>query len=215
MTTRTLRFWGQAFGDPDSVVVTCKVNDQILFDGTVPSTPGIIVYNHPDGDNVLWSVEIPTTWQGPTPVEIICQSGWILQSLVTANYFGNVKSLTLTETWKAAHPQINADDLSNDLTVHGNDWQYIENKYGSAAPDYTDIITTVVVPSVNNFQDAAGDNTVHSDGRNSVTIDGIPQSMDQSLRDSGPELLGDWAWELYSGQTLAFTLDLHPALDVD
>ena len=98
---------------------------------------------------------------------------------------------------------------------YSNDWSWIENKYGSAAPGYGDIVTTVVTASGSNFEDAAGENTVESDGRDAVTIDGVPQHMDLTLRDRGRRLLGDWAWEIYSNQTLAYTLNLRPALDID
>lgn len=211
MTTRTLNFLGRVISGPGSVLVHCRVNGQMLYNQVLPAG------SHPDPgqDTILWSVQIPLSWQGPIPIEIHCGAGSFQQTQVTANYCGNLIDLTLTDSWREAHPAVNQLELLNDIMQHGNDWTWIENKYGSAAPGYSDIVTTVVTASANNFQDAAGENTVESDGRDNVTIDGVAVTMDTSMRGGPLQLLGDWAWEVQADQTLAYTLNLRPAMDID
>jgi hypothetical protein len=72
-------------------------------------------------------------------------------------------------------------------------------KYGSETRRNNFVFETVLT-SDNNWQDCGGSNTVESDGRRNVTINGESKSVDTELRQQG--LMGDWAWHIGANQTL-------------
>jgi hypothetical protein len=92
MTVRTFKQLGQGFG-PDPVGIIAKINDTIIFEGTVDAInePFIISGENKEFNNVLFSWENTVDFSGTSNLEIVVTGpGAIVLSKIVANYVSDL-----------------------------------------------------------------------------------------------------------------------------
>lgn len=204
MPIRTIQFWGTTQG---GVRATCQINGQTVFDGELPDN---------GQSHILWEAQVPIDWHGSLPLQLHCVKGVLYHDCVMANYAGKAQELTgISEQWQSAHPQYDVATVVADLKSKSE--VELINWYGDDLPLSSDLVWSVVMPSVENYQDANGENTAESDGKDNVRLNGgMPrESLDVVQRRADPAMQGDWGYRIWAGETLTYDLILTAPVDVD
>ena len=214
MTMRTVQILGQGYGSsPAQITVT--TNGTTVFSGAVntvdqplPVLPNLAV----NLSNILCTFEIDQSFVGQIPMTCTVSTGSVIFALINANYvsipnpvYTPAQSATLAnpDTTQAervaiytqvANPPLSQQDIDTLLDP-------------SSTPQQVNTIRVAhnCMPYISSGASGYGgiDNT---DSRSSVTINGIAQTPDRG------ELPGTWWWTVGTGSSLAYQLDVDPAM---
>jgi hypothetical protein len=214
MANRTVEILGQGYGaSPAQITVTA--NGNTVFSGTVntvdqpvPALPNLEL----NLTNTLCTFEIDQAFSGELPMTCTVSTGTVIFAQVLANYSGMTNPVYTT-------PQ--ATIVNNPATTQA-DRVAIYTQVASPALSQQDIDTLLdpaasmatkdTILAAHNclpiISSGAGGYVEISktDARNSVSIDGIAQTPDHG------ELPGTWWWTINAGSTLAYDLDVMPAI---
>lgn len=202
MTQRSMRLYGEAAGSAVSIQIDfggAWAFQSVLTgaDSLIPRQPGQPV--SPDQEIMLAEFSFPMELVGWQPMSISCSGGEMVWSRSLCNYFGEKRRVVGVKpdaVWPQGRPDSDAEVLHDRQTLTRDQF---DAKYGSETRQ-NNFVRETVLTSENNWQDCGGTNTVESDGRRNVTINGESKSVDIGLRQQG--LMGDWAWRISANQTL-------------
>lgn len=198
MTNRTAIIMGKATTlDPEenSVNLAITLNNSVVFDGTVTANdvdPGVF-------NNELCRFDFPVDWQDNISIALTPTGGTVIWEGIHTNFTGSLYefvSFKDTAVWPA-HVPATIDELRFDLESLSH--SEFDEKYGHVLLN-NNVTKVTVLDSSLRFQTINQTNTVESDGRDNIHIDGVPQSMDLDARRAG--VIGDWGWTVNSGQTI-------------
>lgn len=215
MAIRTVQLLGMAFG-PDPVTVTATANGTQVFSGTVttidqpvPVLPNLDL----TVDQVpLITFEIDTAFTGQIPMTCVVAGGTVIFGEIFANYVSIPNPV---------YSQAQLDILSNPASTRADKipvWTAVANPPFSTEELATlenPATTSATVQQIIDAHNCAGtissgsneyqsiDNT---DARSNVVIDGVPQTPEHG------DLPGSWWWTIGDGSTIAYNLDVDPAL---
>ena len=214
MANRTVQIRGQGYGSsPAQITVTA--NGNTVFSGTIATVdqPLSVLPNLAINlDEILCTFEIDLAFTGQIPMTCAVSTGTVIFAEIYANYVGipnpvytPAQSATLAnpDTTQAervaiytqvANPPLSQQDIDTLLDP-------------SSTPQQINTIRVAhnCMPYISSGASGYGgiDNT---DSRSSVTINGIAQTPDRG------ELPGTWWWTVGTGSSLAYQLDVDPAM---
>lgn len=212
MANRTIQFLGLAYGSTPATA-TVTANGTTVFSGELttlnqapPVLPDLSLIN---STYPLFGIELDTAFVGNVAVSCQITNGDVIFSTTKSNYslIGNpvytpeqLTTLAYSNQDRAAKvaiyksvdavPPLSAEDiavLDNPATA----WQDIE----TILQDHN--LTSYINGGAGAWQ------VMYPDPKVGILIDGIPQSALPT-----PELDGTWWWEVSSGSTLSFTLQI-------
>jgi hypothetical protein len=215
MANRTVQLLGQGY-DTSPADITVTANGNIIFSGTIstvnqplPSLPNLELSN---STVVLCSFDIDQSFVGQIPMSCQINSGTVIFAQIYANYTGIVNPIYTAEQFtvvssttapvadkvavftQVANPALSQADIDTllDPTV-----SLVQYNAILAAHNLTLVVSS----------GAAGYyNIDNTDARSNVSIDGVAQTPDHG------DLPGTWWWTISSGSTLAYNLDVAPAV---
>ena len=212
MTNRTLRFYGKGFGSTPATM-------DVVMDGTTifsgPITTVDEQFNIADVPgwpasyyNVNFTAELPVLFAGLKPMTVTVTNGTIVVGVITANYQSVPNPVFTTEEF----------DKLNDINT-STDAERLAIRSAKAVPAFSqadlDIIAGPWSPAKQVVYVAHGvatyvgdptswyDTNIPGDSRANTVLNGVATTPD---RLSGED--GTWAWTLYSGDTLAYNLEI-------
>jgi hypothetical protein len=212
MTNRTLRFYGKGFGSTPATM-------DVVLDGTTifsgPVTTVDETFNTAEVPSwpasyydVNFTAELPVLFTGLKPMTVTVTNGTIVVGQITANYQGIPNPVWTTEEFNALN-DINSSTAEERLAIRS----------AKAVPEFsqvdldiiagTDQTAKQVVYVTHGVATYVGDPTLWDD-----TPAGIDSRVDTVLNgvsvtpDRLPDENGTWSWSLYSGDTLAYNLDI-------
>lgn len=86
MAARTLKFFGSASGGPGQIFITAKINNNIMYSGTIPTEYSSISVLTQD-QMVLFTCEVPMDFAGTYPMIVYLDS-----SVAATVHFAEIKS---------------------------------------------------------------------------------------------------------------------------
>jgi hypothetical protein len=214
MANRTVQIRGQGYGtSPAQITVTA--NGNTVFSGTIatvdqplPALPNLAI-NLPE---ILCTFEIDLAFTGQIPMTCVVNSATVIFAEIYANYVAienpvytpeQIATLTNPDTTQAARVAIYTQVASPPLSQQ--DIDTLLDPASTPAQKNTILVAHNCLPYISSGADGYGpiDNT---DCRSTVTIDGIAQTPDHT------ELPGTWWWTILTGSSLAYQLDVDPAV---
>lgn len=215
MANRTVQLLGLAYGaSPAEITVT--VNGNTIFSGPV-STQNQPVPALPDASLknstvVFCSFEIDQAFTGQIPITCTVNSGTVIFGQIRANYSYVVNPIYTTQQ---------AEIIGN-FNTPMNDKIAIFTPLANPPLTQTDI-DALLDPnlSLRNYNSILADHNLQlgvssgangfgnidtTDPRSNVVIDGVTQTPDRT------NLPGTWFWPIASGSSLAFNMDVQPAV---
>lgn len=213
MTTRTFQFFGTGYG-PETVNITATLDGNVVYQGAIPTVPTFPDWTVPA--SLLYTVEgIPFDFTGIKPVTVVVENGNAIIEEVLSNYnqiqnpiysneqFTLVTIVDKTDTQKAAsievfktlaEPPLSAEEITTleDPVTTSEQVAAILDMHN---------LTYIISSGIDGFNV----NFYIGDSRSNVAVDGIPQSA-PIPRPGG--LDGDWAWNVGSGSTLTYDLNI-------
>ena len=213
MANRTVQILGQGYGSsPAQITVTS--NGNTVFSGTVsavdqplPALPNLAI----NLSEILCTFEIDQAFTGQIPMTCAVSSGTVIFGQIYANYVAIrnpvytpeqitiLTSLTTTQAERVAiYTQVAVPPLSQ------TDIDTLLDPASTPAQINAILVAHNCLPYISSGADGFGpiDNT---DARSTVVIDGIAQTPDHG------DLPGTWWWQINTGSTLAYQLDVDPA----
>jgi hypothetical protein len=213
MPIRTVQIQGQGYGStPAQITVTARGNT--VFSGTV-DTVNQPVLSLPNAEinltNVLCTFEIDTAFVGEIPMTCAVSAGTVIFSNIYANYVQIPNPVyTLAQRRTVISPDTTQADrvaMYTQVAVPALSQADIDILMDPATTpeQYNAIVVahncTTHIPS-----GASGYGPiVNTDPRNSVVINGTPQTPDHG------ELAGAWWWTINAGSTMTYQLTVDPA----
>lgn len=85
MANRTLQFYGKGYGSSPAEI-TVKLDNEIVFDGAVPTADQIEVDHSPDAQVVLFTCEVPVLFEGKMPMSVTVNTGTVVFAEVKGNH---------------------------------------------------------------------------------------------------------------------------------
>jgi hypothetical protein len=82
---RTVQFFGQGYGT-DPAVIVVKLEDLVVYEGTVPTIDQIAFNTAPEDQVVLFTCELPIMFDGFKPMTVEVISGTVVFAQIYANY---------------------------------------------------------------------------------------------------------------------------------
>ena len=214
MANRTIQLLGQGYGSsPAQITVTA--NGNTVFSGTVNTVDQPLpIQPNPDLilTNILCTFEIDQAFSGQMPMTCSVSSGTVIFTEINGNYVGVPNPVYTFEQLLILN---NPDTPQADLVA-------IYTQVASPPLSQQDIDTLLDPASTQAQKNAVLD--AHnclvfistgpsgygpidsSDPRISVIIDGIVQTPDRT------DLPGVWWWTITTGSSLAYQLDVDPAV---
>jgi hypothetical protein len=216
MSNRTVQLLGQGYGaNPAEITVTS--NGNTIFSGTVNTVnqlPPLLPNFDLDLTNVLCTFEIDLAFTGQIPMTCAVSSGSVIFAQIYANYV-NIPNPVFTQEqrdivqspnttqaervaiWiQVANPPLSQQDIEILLDPTSTKEQKSAILAAHSLSDCS------YMPSGPDGYGPIDD----TDPRSSVTIDGIAQ-----LPVHG-EFAGTWWWTINTGSTLAYQLEVDPAV---
>jgi len=216
MAIRTVQILGMGFG-ANPTQITATANGTQVFSGTVttvnqpaPAMPNFALV--PD-QVVMFSFEIDTAFTGLIPMTCTVDSGTVIFGEILANYIAVPNPVYSSEQLAVITDP--AVPFSQKLTIYtavanppfsAEELAILQNPSVPYDPTKTDILNShgcALMVSGGSTQYGEIDNT---DPRANVYVDGLQQTPDHS------ELAGPWWWQISSGSTLAYNLEVDPAV---
>ncbi len=214
MANRTVQIRGQGYG-PSPAQITVTANGNTVFSGTIatvdqpwPALPSLAI-NLPE---ILCTFEIDLAFTGQIPMTCTVNSGTTIFAAIFANYVPipnpvytpeQIATLTNPDTTQADRVAIYTQVASPPLSQQ--DIDTLLDPASTPEQKNTILVAHNCRPYISSGASGYGpiDNT---DPRSSVTIDGIAQTPDRT------DLQGPWWWEILTGSSLAYQLDVDPAV---
>jgi len=213
MANRTIQILGQGYGtDPAQITVT--LNGNTVFSGTIATVdqplPALPMLLPATLDEVLCTFEIDLAFAGQIPMTCTVNSGTTIFAGILANYVAipnpaytpaQIATVNNPDTTQAdrvaiftqvANPPLSQTDIDTLLDPAATQEQ-------KNAILVAHNCKTIVSSGVNGYE------SMNSDARTSVTINGIAQTSDHT------ELPGTWWWTIGTGSTLSYQLGVSPA----
>jgi hypothetical protein len=215
MPIRTVQILGQGYGStPAQITVTARGNT--VFSGTVdtvnqplPALPNPEI----NLNNVLCTFEIDTAFVGEIPMTCAVSAGTVIFSDIYTNYalIPNpvytldqrriVNSPDTTQADRVAiYTQVAVPALSQ------SDIDVLLDLSVTSQQKNTIVVAHNCTTHISSGASGHGP-IVNTDPRNSVVINGTPQTMND--RD---ELTGAWWWTINAGSTMTYQLTVDPAI---
>lgn len=213
MVTRTIQFLGQGYGNsPASVTVTANGNS--VFSGTVDTidapVPDMPNFDLQSEMKVLFTMDVDSAFSGEIPMTCQVTNSTILFAQVFANY---------SEIPNPAMTAAQYSYITNNKAERKGLYIYEAIASPPFSPAEITILENPATPdeefyaiidshgaSANVSSGATGfAKFTNTDVRNTVTINGIPQTPDHS------GLEGTWWWSINNGSTLAYNLEVTTA----
>jgi hypothetical protein len=197
-----MRLYGEAAGSAVSIQIDfggAWAFQSVLTgaDSLAPRQPGQPVSL--DQEIILAEFSFPMELIGWQPISISCSGGEVVWSRAECNYFGTIRDLIGFKpdaVW-THHVPASLEEAVNDINTLTA--ESLEVKYGYGLP-YNNLDSRLILSTENHWWDCNETNTVESDGRRNVMINGESKLLDTELRQQG--LIGDWAWHIGANQTL-------------
>ena len=82
---RTVQFFGQGYGT-DPAVIVVKLDNLVIYEGNVPTIDQIGFNNAPEDQVVLFTCELPITFDGFKPMTVEVVNGMVVFAQVHANH---------------------------------------------------------------------------------------------------------------------------------
>lgn len=214
MANRTVQILGQGYG-ANAAEIAVTANGNTVFSGTVntvdqplPQLPNLEI----ELPNILCTFEIDQTFTGQIPMTCLVTAGTVIFADINANYSAMTNPVYTAEqlailndpsTTQATRVSIYTQVAVPPLTQPEID---ILLDTGAPSSEKKAILQShncavIISSGANGYQTI--DNT---DARSSVAIDGVAQTPDRG------DLPGTWWWKINNGSTLAYQLDVDPAL---
>jgi len=199
MTNRTAIILGKATtldSDENTVNLTITLNDSVVFNGPVIANnvdPGMF-------NNELCRFDFPIDWKNNIPITLTPSGGTVIWEGIHTNFIGSlyeIVSFKDTAEWPK-HVPATIDELSLDIAELSR--SEFDEKYGHILLS-NNVNRVVTLDTALRFRTIHQLNTVESDGRDNIHIDGVPQTMDLDARRAG--VIGDWGWAINHGQTIS------------
>ena len=205
MTQRSMRLYGEVAGSAVSIQIDfggAWAFQSVLTgaDSLLTRDPGALI--SPEQEIMFAEFSFPMELTGWQPMSISCSGGEMVWTRSLCNYFGSILQMSRAisvrsdAVWPQGRPADDAEILNDSEVLTREQWR---SKYGSGTRR-TNLTYEILQPSETVWKDCGGPNTVESDGRRNVTINGESKSVDIGLRQQG--LSGDWAWRIRNNQTL-------------
>jgi hypothetical protein len=213
MANRTVQILGQGYGsNPAQITVTA--NGTTVFSGAVntvdqplPALPNLAI----NLSEILCTFQIDQAFTGQIPMTCAVSSGTVIFAQIYCNYvsipnpvytpeqIATLNNPTTTQADRVAvYTQVAVPPLSQ------TDIDTLLDPTSTPAQVNAILVAHNCLTYISSGADGYGpiDNT---DARSSVTIDGIAQTPDHG------DLPGTWWWQINTGSTLAYQLDVDPA----
>jgi hypothetical protein len=203
MSMRSMKIFGEAQGS--NVVVTINLDGIQVFSGTVLSKPEFSerTVENLGTDWLLAQFDFPLTTHGTVPLSLHVSGGDIIYTQTRCNYAVPTISFVKVSPdaqWPNGRPESDSEILADAESLTREQWRA---KYGQRRRECLIVASS---PKEDSWDDANGpSNSANDDGRQNVTINGVPQQLDAAMR-AQRGLLGDHAYKLYDGET--FNCDL-------
>ena len=213
MTNRTIRFYGQGFGNVP-VTITVTANGNIVYQGAINTVdqPLPLPNYHPDPVATLFDLQIPLDFVGSFPMSVTCDTGFGMFLLgIDANYNSFPNPIYTSEQFAIVSAPVKsaaALDIFESLAnppLSQQDIDVLSN------PDSTQSECDAVVTShgLALWLPAGADNYDSSftaeDARTTVALDGEPRTTpDPRL----PGYTGDWTWVIPVDSILTFVFNV-------
>lgn len=214
MTQRTMKIYGKTFGSTSTPRFLISLAGQTVFDRTVETTDSATLeeFHSDDVGNPLIVFDFPMQLSGAVPFSLYVEGCKFKWTVTLTNYHGNLTRVTDVDlangTWPNGVPADKAEVIQDANSLEITDFL---NKYGNV-PESNFVIETTTV-SADHWQDVNGENTVTSDGRDNLVINGVPKLLNVSLREQGIHM-GDFHWTVEPGQTAVCDLVIAAAKDM-
>jgi hypothetical protein len=204
MTTRTNKLLGRIWGDPaNPATITVNFNGAQVYTGTAPTVAGVLESPYLGELDTLCQWSDDTSVTGLIPVSVSVLNGSLLVSHVAVTHYRGSHSFALNPgaVWPS-HVPATAEEVTTDARLL--DATAFESKYGltkdQASANYT---VTIVTPPEEFFTDP-NINSLESDGKFNIKIDGVAQIRDTTRFPIG----GEWRWAVGSGSTIEFDFEI-------
>lgn len=214
MPIRTVQIQGQGYGStPAQITVTANANT--VFSGAVntvdqpwPTLPNLAI----NLNNVLCTFEIDTSFTGEIPMTCAVSVGTVIFSQIFANYVSIPNpvytSAQIDTIDNPATAQADRVAIYTQVAVPALSQADIDVLLDPAATSEQKraiVVAHNCTTYISSGPDVYGSIDNGTDSRNTVVIDGVPQTPDHS------DLPGTWWWKINQASTLGYQLDVDPA----